>query len=94
MSFEGKAAPDLVIWQASWLSSLDALASGSGFLSVDFGGAGAERRLLFIRPDGTSHVLWSGGGLRVMWAIPSPDGKPIALNAQPMQRDVWLMTDF
>ena len=59
MSFEGKAAPDLVISQASWLSSLDALASGSGFLSVDVAAAGAERRLLFIRPDGTSHVLWS-----------------------------------
>jgi len=94
MSFDGKAAPDLVIQQASWLSSLDGLASGSGFLSVDVAPAGAERRLLFIRPDGTSRVLWSERGLRLIWAIPSPDGKHIALNAQPVQRDVWMMTDF
>ena len=53
--------------------------------------AGSE--LLFIRPDGTSHVLWSQQGAPVT-AIPSPDGTHLAIAGWTRQSNVWMLTDF
>ena len=53
--------------------------------------AGSE--LLFIRLDGTSHVLWSQQGAPVA-AIPSPDGTHLAIAGWTRQSNVWMLTDF
>ena len=92
VSFTGKPARDISVPQANWLASLDGLSDGSGFFSLD--NTTNRRNLLFIRPDGTSQVLWSPPGLGGGWAIPAPDGKHVAINAEITQSNIWLMTDF
>jgi hypothetical protein len=51
------------------------------------------RALLFIRLDGTSHVLWSQQGAPV-FAVPSPDGTHLAIAGWTRQSNVWMLTDF
>ncbi len=92
VSFSGKPPRDLIVHQANWLASLDGLANGSGYFSLDNTTTGHE--LLFIRPDGTSKVLWSPPGLVGGWAIPAPDGKHVAINAEITQSNIWMITDF
>jgi eukaryotic-like serine/threonine-protein kinase len=92
ISFAGKPARDVIVPRANWLASLDGLSNGLGFFSLD--NTADRRNLLFIRPDGTSEVLWSSPGLVGGWAIPAPDGKHVAINAEMAQSNIWMMTDF
>jgi Tol biopolymer transport system component len=92
LSFTGKPVRDVLASDANWLASLDGLSDGSGFFSLDT--PTNRHNFLFIRPDGTSQVLWSPPGLAGGWAIPSPDGKHVAINAELTQSNIWMITDF
>jgi hypothetical protein len=92
VSFTGKPARDITVMRANWLTSLDGVFDGSGFFSLD--NTTNRHNLLFIRPDGTSQVLWSAPGLGGGWAIPAPNGKHVAINAEIAQSNIWLITDF
>jgi len=46
--------------------------------------------LLFITVEGNAKVLWSPEQLDVWSAIPSPDGKHLAIHAFTHQGNVWL----
>ncbi len=92
ISFTGKPPRDVIVTQASRLDSLDALSSSLSFFSLD--NTTTRHNLLFIRPDGTSKVLWSPPGLVGGWAIPAPNGKHVAINAELTQSNIWMMTDF
>jgi hypothetical protein len=90
--FTGKPSRNVIVPQANWLASLDGLSNGLGFFSLDI--TANRHNLLFIRPDGTSEVLWSPAGLAGGWAIPAPDGKHVAINAEITQSNIWMITDF
>jgi hypothetical protein len=92
LSFTGKPSRDIIVPQANWLGSLDGLSDGSGFFSLD--NTTNRHNLLFIRPDGTSEVLWSPSGLGGGWAIPAPDGRHLAIDAEITQSNIWMITDF
>ena len=90
-SIRGALQNDIVVEGASDLSNLDWGGTGAGFFSTNRTPSGNQ--LLFIRLDGTSHVLWSQQGTPVA-AIPSPDGTHLAIAGSTRQSNVWMLTDF
>jgi DNA-binding winged helix-turn-helix (wHTH) protein/Tol biopolymer transport system component len=91
-SMRGELQKDLVVKDATVLWNLDWGGSGAGFFSTNRTPNGNE--LLFIRLDGTSHVLWSQQGDYSVAAIPSPDGTHLAIAGWTRQSNVWMLTDF
>jgi hypothetical protein len=90
-SLRGEPQKDVVVKNARALVNLDWGGTGAGFFSTNRTPSGSE--LLFIRLDGTSHVLWSHEGSPVA-AIPSPDGTHLAIAAWTRQINVWMLSDF
>ena len=90
-SLRGELQRDVVVENATVLGNLDWSGTGAGFFSTNRTPGGSE--LLFIRLDGTSHVLWSHQGTPVT-AIPSPDGTHLAIAGWTRQSNAWLLTDF
>jgi DNA-binding winged helix-turn-helix (wHTH) protein len=90
-SLRGELQRDVVVKSATVLGNLDWGGTGAGFFSTDRTPSGSK--LLFIRLDGTSHVLWSHQGTPVT-AIPSPDGTHLAIAGWTRQSNVWMLTDF
>jgi DNA-binding winged helix-turn-helix (wHTH) protein len=93
-SLTGEPQRDVVVENTTLLVNLDWGGSGAGFFSTDRTPTGSE--LLFIRLDGTSHVLWSERGTPVtpVTAIPSPDGTHLAIAGWTRQSNAWMLTDF
>ena len=92
ISFRGRRPEDIVVRGATFLDNLDPLPDGSGWLSVDHTPDRSE--LLFITRDGRSHVLWAPDRTTVDSAIPSRDGKHLAIETDTPGGNVWMMSDF
>ena len=90
-SLRGEPQKDVVVENASALAFLDWAATGAGFFSSNLMPERSE--LLFIRLDGTSHVLWSQQGGPIA-AIPSRDGTHLAIAGWTRQANMWMLTDF
>jgi Tol biopolymer transport system component len=90
-SLRGEPLKDVVVENVTALVNLDWSPTGTGFFSTNLAPGGTE--LVFIRMDGTSHVLWSPQGIAVA-AIPSPDGTHLAIAGWTPQSNVWILTDF
>jgi Tol biopolymer transport system component len=90
-SLRGELQKEVVVEYASALMHLDWGGTGAGFFSSNQTPGHSE--LLFIRPDGTSRVLWSQQG-DAMTAIPSPDGTHLAISGWTRQSNIWMLTDF
>jgi serine/threonine protein kinase len=88
LSFHGEPSHDVVVKDAVRLGPLDLFPSG-GFLSAEI--ASPHHPLLFIKADGNASVLWRPEQVEVRFAIPSPDGKHLAISAFTHQSNVWLM---
>jgi hypothetical protein len=90
VSFRGEPARDIIVGKAIALSGLHAAPDGSGFFSRN--GTGPRTDLLFIRPDGTSHVLLGQqGSFRPRGAVASPDATHLAIEAMTAKIDVWML---
>jgi hypothetical protein len=92
ISFRGQPTKDIIVRNATNLHSLDWLSSGSGFFSV--GNMSKQNEVLFITPEGKSRVVWSPAGLTPEWAIPSRDGKHLAILVTVRQQNAWMLTNF
>jgi hypothetical protein len=88
VSFKGEPSRDIIVHGAKELSSLTWLPSGRGFFTVD------GDKLLFVTADGVSQVLWSPVGLEPWSAIPSPNGKHLAIHTGSGQVNAWMLSDF
>jgi DNA-binding winged helix-turn-helix (wHTH) protein/Tol biopolymer transport system component len=54
-----------------------------------------EYVLLRVEPNGASRVVLEGGKTpRYQWAIPSPDGKHVAVQATTGENNVWMIEHF
>lgn len=81
---------EIVVKNAVLLDSLDPFPTG-GFLSRE--GATPPPTLLFIAENGNASVLWRTQQGDVFPAIPSPDGKHLAINMWTHQSNVWLIDE-
>ena len=92
VSFRGMPPSDITVRDASFLANPHPLADGSGLLSVNRTSDRAE--LLYITRDGRSRVLWAPDFARVAVAVPSRDGRHLAIGTATPGGNVWLMSDF
>jgi hypothetical protein len=65
---------------------------GSGWLSVN--NTPERSELLNISRDGKSRTLWTSEEVTLLAAIPSRDGKHLAIEATTTMGNVWMMTGF
>jgi hypothetical protein len=90
LSFHGEPSHDIVVKNAVRLGALDSFPTG-GFLSPDI--ASSRPTLLFITAEGNANVLWRPEQVDVGAAVPSPDGKHLAIRAFTRQSNVWLIDE-
>ena len=88
--------PERVINPNGW-SSLEGLtwdASGKGFFTSSFTQRSAV--LLYIDLQGNARVLWEQRGRAgdMLRAIPSPDGRHLAIKGYAVSSNAWMIQDF
>ena len=50
--------------------------------------------LLYVDPRGNAHVLWQPSGRIPTEAIPSPDGRHLAILVLSHNDNIWMIEDF
>jgi Tol biopolymer transport system component len=91
LNLETQALQHILVKHWSDLVSFDWTADGKGLFMCSLH-AGAV--LLHVDLHGNAHVLWERGGGFELWAIPSPDGKHVAMPAHSLNVNVWMMENF
>lgn len=92
VSLKGEPPRDIAVQNVANLNNLDPLPGGAGFLSRD--DSAHPMALVFVRPDGTSRVLWSPTDVEVEGAIASPDGRHLAINTTITHGNAWMVSGF
>jgi Tol biopolymer transport system component len=87
--FDGSTPSEITVADASSLVNLDWLPDGSGLLTTNL--TATHTDLMLVRPNGRSTVLSSGDARGGIWAVPSRDGKRLALFMQTRQSDAFVL---
>ncbi len=88
----GAVVREIPVRSAARLTSLDFAPDGKGFFSGDV--TATETRLLYIDLSGRATVLWRQAGSFVMWAIPSPGGRNLAMLMYTIDSNVYTVDNF
>jgi len=84
---------DLVVKNGSGFNSVDWAADSKGlFLSSN--PTGLRQSLLYVDLAGNAHPIWQMDNLWPNWAVPSRDGKFIAMPRANMDSNVWMTENF
>jgi Tol biopolymer transport system component len=90
---DGRTERELVVAGATFLTSLDWSADGKALYSGSVLLPGGSA-LLQIDLNGNARTLWRQPGSHETWAIPSPDGKYLALLGSTIDSNAWLVENF
>jgi Tol biopolymer transport system component len=71
--------------------TMDWAADGKGLYMFSLQPGGV---LLHVDLHGNAQVLWEPGGEHVVWALPSPDGKHVAMPVSSSNLNVWMIENF
>jgi len=89
----GGPSHDLVVKNGSGFNSVDWAADSKGlFLSSN--PTGLRQSLLYVDLAGNAHPIWQMDNLWPNWAVPSRDGKFIAMPRANMDSNVWMTENF
>jgi serine/threonine protein kinase/WD40 repeat protein len=91
LNLKTQALQHVVVNHWNNLVSMDWTADGKGLFvsSLQPGGV-----LLHVDLHGNGKVLWEPGGDHMVWAVPSPDGKHVAMPHFLENANVWMMENF
>jgi eukaryotic-like serine/threonine-protein kinase len=85
---------EIIVKEWSAISSIDWSADSRGFF-ISSNPTGHLPTLLYLDLDGNAHPLWSMKRLFwESWAIPSRDGKHLAISAPTVESNVWKVDNF
>jgi serine/threonine protein kinase len=73
------------------LQSLDWTSDGKGFFTSSLQPSGV---LLHVDLHGRANVLWEPKGVSMPWAVPSPDGRYVAMPYFAHNSNAWLLENF
>ena len=93
LSLSGQPSRELVVKDWNGLSSIDWAADSKG-LFVASNPAGLRQSLLYVDLAGNAHQLWQMNNIRPSWAVPSRDGKYVAIPAPTVDSNVWMAENF
>jgi Tol biopolymer transport system component len=88
----GAVVREIPVHGASNLNSLDYAPDGKGFFSGE--ALEVEVRQLYIDLSGKASVLWRQAGSPGIWAVPSPNGKHLALMMSTDDSNVFMVDNF
>jgi hypothetical protein len=93
LSLSGQPARELIVKNWSGFNSLDWAADSQGFF-VSSNPAGLRQSLLYVDLAGNAHQIWQVNFVWPTWAIPSRNGKYLAILAPTVDSNVWMAENF
>jgi len=93
LSLSGQPARELVVKNWSRFTSMDWAADSKG-LFVASNPVGSRQSLLYVDLAGSAHQIWQVDSIWASWAIPSRNGKYVAIPAPTVNSNVWMAENF
>jgi Tol biopolymer transport system component/DNA-binding winged helix-turn-helix (wHTH) protein len=93
LSLSGQPTRELVVKDWSGFTSLDWAADSKG-LFVASNPAGLRQSLLYVDLAGNAHQIWQVDNVWPSWAIPSRNGKYVAIPVPTIESNVWMVENF
>jgi hypothetical protein len=93
LSLSGQPAREVVVKNWSRLTSMDWAADSKG-LFVASNPVGTRQSLLYVDLAGSAHEIWQVDSTWPSWAIPSRNGKYVAIPAATVNSNVWMAENF
>jgi eukaryotic-like serine/threonine-protein kinase len=93
ISLSGRPTREIAVKGWNSLTSLDWAAEGKGFF-VSSNPTGRLSTLLYVDLMGNAHALWQVKNFQATWAIPSRNGKYVAMPAPTVGSNVWMVDNF
>jgi Tol biopolymer transport system component len=88
----GAVVREIPVRGATRLATLDYAPDGKGFYAGDVSPTGA--RQLYIDLSGATTLLWRQPGNSMIWAVPSPNGKNLAMLMYTTEANVYRIDGF
>ena len=92
LSLPGVTEREIAVPQAAPLESVAWAMDGSGFFVTDRSATSASA--WYVPLNGQPRKLWEQKGSLRTWAVPSPDGKKLAIAGVSRQSNVWMLEGF
>jgi hypothetical protein len=93
LSLSGQPPRELTVKNWSGFNSLDWAADSKGFF-ISSNPAGLRQSLLYVDLAGNAHQIWQVNHVWPTWAIPSRNGKYLAIPAPTIEGNVWMAEHF
>jgi eukaryotic-like serine/threonine-protein kinase len=93
ISLSGQPARQIAVKDWNNFLSIDWAADGKGFF-ISSNPTGRLSTLLYVDLAGTATPLWKVKTFRPMWAIPSRNGRYVAIPAPTTECNVWMVENF
>jgi eukaryotic-like serine/threonine-protein kinase len=93
MSLSGQPTREITVKDWNSFTSIDWAADGKGFF-VSSNPTGRVSTLLYVDLMGNAHSLWRVSNFQATWAIPSHNGKYVAIPANTINRNIWMLENF
>jgi serine/threonine protein kinase len=93
LSLSGQPTRELAVKNWNGFTSVDWAADSKG-LFVTSNPAGLRQSLLYVDLAGDAHQIWQTNNIWPSWAVPSRDGKYVAIPALTADSNVWMAENF
>lgn len=93
ISLAGRPTREIAVKDWNSFTSLDWAADGKGFF-ISSNPTGRLSTLLYVDLMGNAHSLWQVKNFQATWAIPSHNGKYVAIPAPTIGSNVWMVENF
>ena len=93
LSLSGQPTRELVVKNWYGFRSVDWAADSRG-LFVASNPAGSRQSLLYVDLAGHAHQIWQLNSMWPSWAVPSRNGRYVAIPAPTTQSNVWMAENF
>ena len=93
LSLSGQPTRELVVKNWYGFRSVDWAADSKG-LFVASNPAGSRQSLLYVDLVGNAHPIWQVNSMWPSWAVPSRNGKYVALPVATVDSNVWMAENF
>jgi serine/threonine protein kinase/DNA-binding winged helix-turn-helix (wHTH) protein len=89
---DGRTPRELTVKGWNSLASVAWTADGNGLFVSSLEPEGSV--LMYVDLHGKSRVLWKEPGGLQTWAVPSPDGRYLAIEGWTLNSNIWMMENF
>jgi Tol biopolymer transport system component/DNA-binding winged helix-turn-helix (wHTH) protein len=93
LSLSGHPTRELVVKNWTGFNSIDWAADSKG-LFIASNPTGSMQSLLYVDLAGNAHPIWQVNSIWPSWAVPSRNGKYVAIPAPTVDSNVWLAENF